>query len=128
MKVTLIDCLLVGAGSAAGGVCRYLLNAWIHSRTTTGSDFPWGIFWVNVSGCFLLAFLYTYLDLRRPDAWSGWKPLVGVGFLGGYTTFSTLLWDTWRLGPRVGFINLIASGIAGYAATTLAAVLARKSL
>jgi fluoride exporter len=114
--------LLVAIGSALGGVARYLLGGWLATKIQPMPDsFPWGIFVVNVTGCFLLGALSTYLNERGASAWAGWRPLVGVGFLGGYTTFSTLLWDTWRLGPKTGFLNLIGSGIAGYIATALAA-------
>lgn len=121
----LLDCLLIAGGSALGGVARYLLAGWLQSRSTGKDTFPWGIFVVNVSGCFLLGLLLTVLAERRPDAWPGWRLLLGVGFLGGYTTFSTLLYDTWRLGPRIGFLNLAASAAAGWAATALAARLSR---
>ena len=123
----LVDCLLIAGGSAVGGVARHLLAGWMQSRGG-GKDvaaFPWGIFAVNVSGCFLLGLLMTVLAERRPDAWPGWRLLLGIGFLGGYTTFSTLLYDTWRLGPRIGFLNLAASAAAGWAATALASRLAR---
>jgi fluoride exporter len=113
---------LIAVGSAAGGVLRYLLGGWIAARTQpTPDSFPWGIFVVNVSGCFLLGALMTYLQSRTESLWQGWRPLLGIGFLGGYTTFSTLLYDTWKLGPKFGFLNLIGSGIAGYTATALAA-------
>ncbi|GAB4456435.1 MAG: hypothetical protein OHK0029_14350 [Armatimonadaceae bacterium] len=126
MKPTLLGCVLVALGSGAGGVCRYLLGSWIAQRTEQANGFPWGIFAVNVAGCFLLGFLSTYLGTRE-NAWSGWKLLLGIGFLGGFTTFSTLLWDTWRLGPRIGMLNLLASGMAGYIAVTLAVAAARAA-
>jgi fluoride exporter len=118
----LTDILLVALGSALGGVARLIIGGWIAAKTQPLPDsFPWGIFVINVTGCFVLAALMGWLHARGASVWSGWRPLVGVGFLGGYTTFSTLLWDTWRLGPKVGFLNLLGSSVAGYIATALAA-------
>lgn len=118
----LTEIALVAVGGAVGSAVRFVLGGWLAAKTQPMPDsFPWGIFIVNVTGCFVLAGLMTYINARGESAWAGWRPLVAVGFLGGYTTFSTLLWDTWRLGPRVGFLNLIGSGIAGYIATVLGA-------
>jgi len=122
-KPALADCLLVALGSGAGGLARYLLGGWVSGRT--GPGFPWGTFVVNVSGCFLLGLLMGVLGERQPTPWPGWRLLLGVGFLGGYTTFSTLMYETWRLGPRVGGLNFLASGAAGYLATLVGARLAR---
>lgn len=124
------DCLLVLLGSGLGGVARYALGTWIAARLpASGSSggFPWGTFVVNVTGCFLLGLLMGLLSERgqQQTPWHGWRLLLGVGFLGGYTTFSTLLYDTWRLGPRIGLLNFAGSGAAGYAAVALGARLAR---
>ncbi len=123
MQPTLANCLLVALGSGLGGVTRYLLGTWLTARA--GAGFPWGTFAVNVSGCFLLALLMTVVTERSPSAWVGWRLLLGVGFLGGYTTFSALLYETWRLGPRGVWLYLAGSALAGYLATVLGARLAR---
>lgn len=124
MKPSLPDVLLVALGSAAGGVVRYLLAARIAPRALP--YLPWGTFVVNVSGCFLIGLLYAMLAGRHAEhAWPGWRPLLGVGFLGGYTTFSTLMYDTWRLGWERGVLLLVGSAVAGGAAVVLGARLAR---
>lgn len=121
MPVSAADCLLVALGGAAGSVARYLVGGWIaHWATVRGQAvFPWGILAVNVTGCFLLGWLMAFLLGRTPGTWNGWRPLLAVGFLGGYTTFSTLMYDVWRLGPRTGLLNLALSAAAGYVAVWL---------
>ena len=123
MTPRLSDCLLVALGSGLGGMARYLVGAWVMARFSSG--FPWGTFAVNVSGCFLLGLLLTILSERAAAPWSGWRLLLGVGFLGGYTTFSTLLYETWQLGPKGILWNLAASSAAGYIAVALGIRIAR---
>ncbi len=104
-KVTLVGALLVGLGSATGGVLRYVVGSALNGR------FPYGTLLANVSGCFLLGMLLSALG-ERPESSNG-RLLLGVGFLGGYTTFSTLMYDSVRLGGRTGVSNLIASVVLG---------------
>jgi CrcB protein len=118
----LLDIVLVALGSGAGGVARYLLGGWIAQRTLP-AGFPWGTLIVNVSGCLLIGLIAGVLA-ERPSAWAGWRPLLVIGFLGGYTTFSTLLHDSWRLDWRAGLFNFLASGMLGYGAVVLGAGLA----
>jgi fluoride exporter len=65
-------------------MARYLLSV----AFPAGHGFPWAIFAVNVSGCFLLGLLMVYLlEVWPPRRFL--RPLLAVGLLGGYTTFST---------------------------------------
>lgn len=74
----------VSAGGGIGSVVRYLLTA----AVPAGAGFPWAVFAVNVSGCFLLGALVVYLlEVWPPRRLL--RPLLAVGLLGGYTTFST---------------------------------------
>ncbi|HEY1763018.1 MAG TPA: fluoride efflux transporter CrcB [Acidimicrobiales bacterium] len=85
--------LVVAAGGFVGAPSRYLLDRAINHRIE--SDLPWGTFLVNVSGSFLLGLL-TGLSLSNhlsPLA----KALLGTGFCGAYTTFSTFTFETIRL-------------------------------
>lgn len=78
------DIAAVAIGGGVGSVLRYLLS----QAFPAGNGFPWAIFAVNVSGCFSLGLLMVYLlDVWRPRRLL--RPLLGVGLLGGYTTFST---------------------------------------
>jgi CrcB protein len=85
--------LLVFVGAGLGGVARYGVGTWVQGRT--GMGFPWGTFSINVSGSFLVAGLYTFLEgtVAAPE----WRLFLGVGVLGGYTTFSTFSYETIQL-------------------------------
>lgn len=76
--------LLVGAGAALGGPARHLLDTAVGSTTPSG-HLPWGTFTVNVLGALLLGLLVTWAGHRRRLLL-----LLGTGFLGAFTTFSSL--------------------------------------
>jgi CrcB protein len=77
----------VGAAGALGALARYLLGRFIAERANT--TFPWGTFAINISGAFLIGLLF---------ALAGWlQVILATGFLGGYTTFSTMSWEGLQL-------------------------------
>ena len=83
---------LIIAG-ALGAVLRYQVDRSVQRRV--GSDFPLGILVVNVSGSLALGVLTgaaVHHALSNP-----WLVVVGTGFVGAYTTFSTFTFDTVRL-------------------------------
>jgi CrcB protein len=91
----------VALGGALGGGARYALN----QALPRGDGFPWATFTENVTGCFLLAVLMVVLlEVLPPMRYA--RPFLGVGVLGGFTTFSTYTADTRAL---------LASGQAGIA-------------
>ncbi|HEY6991862.1 MAG TPA: fluoride efflux transporter CrcB [Bryobacteraceae bacterium] len=119
--------IMVLAGGAAGSLARYVVSAAITTRT--GSRFPFGTVFVNITGSFLIGLLMALLTERlRPHP--NWRLLLVVGFLGGYTTFSSFEWETLSLvrdGARwLGLANAVGSVIAGYAAVWLGAMAAGK--
>lgn len=85
-----IDVLLViGLGGAIGGSARYAFLAVLPHR---GSEFPWATFLENVAGSFLMGALVVLLmEVARPHRLI--RPFLGVGVLGGFTTFSTYAVD-----------------------------------
>jgi CrcB protein len=85
--------LAVAVGGFVGAPSRYLLDRAISRRIE--SDVPWGTFVVNISGSLLLGFL-TGLTLSGHLSEIG-KALLGTGFCGAYTTFSTFSFETVRL-------------------------------
>lgn len=85
--------LAIFVGAGLGGLARYGISQWI--QDTAGSGFPWGTLLINVSGSLLLTF--TYAVLEGTAAAPEWRAFLGIGVLGGYTTFSTFTYETVRL-------------------------------
>jgi CrcB protein len=80
--------------AAALGACsRYLIDGVVLDRT--GGDFPWGTCVINISGSFVLGVL-TGLALYHAFSTDA-KLVLGTGFCGAYTTFSTFSFETIRL-------------------------------
>lgn len=77
---------LVGSGGFIGSVMRFLASRFMQNNFP--SAFPFGTFFVNISGCFLIGLIYGLSE--RDSLFSpGWKMFLTVGFCGGFTTFST---------------------------------------
>jgi CrcB protein len=116
---------VLSLGGALGVNARYWLGAWI-SRWTS-PQFPWATFTINVSGSFAIGFLTMALARWLPHPHL--RLLVVVGFLGGYTTFSTFSFDSLALWERgeigLSLTNMVASVAAGFLAVALGAGLAR---
>ena len=119
--------ILIMLGGAVGSLARYAAGAAIMNRL--GVRFPLGTFVVNISGAFLIGVLMT-LFTGRVELHPNWRVVLVVGFLGGYTTFSTLEWETLALvkdGARwLGLINAAGSIVVGYAAVWLGSAIVGK--
>ena len=85
--------LVIFVGAGLGGLGRYALSAWVQ-RLGDGT-FPSGTLLINVSGSALLTF--TYALLEGTAAAPEWRAFLGIGILGGYTTFSTFSYEAVRL-------------------------------
>lgn len=85
--------LLVFVGAGAGGVARYALGGLV--QNAAGTAFPYGTLFVNVSGSLLLSFIYGVLETVAAPPHL--RLLLGIGFCGGYTTFSTFSYEAVRL-------------------------------
>jgi fluoride exporter len=107
--------LAVAAGGLVGAPCRYLLDRAVSRRIV--SDLPWGTFAVNMSGCLALGLL-TGLDLAHHVP-AVLMALIGVGFCGAYTTFSTFNFETVQLFEDGHIVeaaaNVAASVVVGIA-------------
>ncbi len=118
---------MVMLGGAAGSLARYVVGSAIMTRA--GGRFPMGTVLINISGSFLVGFVTTLLT-ERLSPHPNWRLLLVVGFLGGYTTFSTFEWETLGLmrdGARwLGLLNVMGSVLLGYLAVWLGAVIAGK--
>jgi CrcB protein len=119
--------LVIAAGGAVGGAARWSLNQAI---PPTPGHFPWSTFIENVTGCLLLAGLLVLLvEVLQPHRYI--RPFLGVGVLGGFTTFSTYTNDA-RLLLADGYVPtalvyLVVTLVAGLLATWLGLVLARAA-
>ncbi|RAK69186.1 fluoride efflux transporter CrcB [Phenylobacterium kunshanense] len=78
--------LLVATGGATGAVLRYLLG--VQTLRAFGTGWPYGTLAANVAGGFLMGVLAGTLALRGGADQEKWRLLLGVGVLGGFTTFS----------------------------------------
>ena len=89
------EILIVGVGSFAGGVLRYILSVGL-SKLGRLWAFPIGIMVINILGCFLIGVLYGYFKSKATT-----DPvlplLLMTGVLGGFTTFSTFSFETVQL-------------------------------
>jgi CrcB protein len=105
--------LYVAIGGAIGAPLRYVVDSWVQGKLRP--VFPWGTFLINVSGSLLLGFI-TGLALYHgfPNAP---KLLIGTGFCGAYTTFSTFVFESVALGrdgaARTSMVNVIGSVLVG---------------
>ena len=104
--------LYVMLGGALGSGARFLVGraalAWL------GAGFPWGTLAVNVLGGFLMGALYSLTD--RAGVAEGWRLFLGVGLLGGFTTFSAFSLDTVELMQRGAFspaLTYVAASVLG---------------
>ncbi len=116
--------MVVLAGAGLGGLARYTLGTWIMAKY--GGRFPLGTFLINVSGAFLIGLLMSLLTARfHPHP--HWRLFLVVGFLGGYTTFSSFEYETLqavRDGERwMGMLYAVGSVVLGYVAVWLGAAL-----
>lgn len=108
--------LAVAAGGGLGAVARLILDGVVRSATRV--NFPLGTTVINVTGSFLLG-LITGLAIAHglPPAW---RSILGTGFLGGYTTFSTASYETIRLAQQRRYRAALFNG-AGMMLLALAA-------
>jgi CrcB protein len=118
--------LVIAFGGALGALARYQIALMVQTRVPPG--FPWGTFIVNTSGCLVMGVATTLLT-DRLVVHPNWRFLIPIGFIGAYTTLSTLEMETFRAVTEgdwlIGGLNVVGSVVAGYTALWLGVVLAR---
>ena len=116
--------VLVLAGGAVGAPLRYLTDLFVQSRHD--SVVPWGTLTVNVVGSLVLGLTAGAVDATDGPTWV--LTLVGTGFCGALTTYSTFAFETVRLlekgSPVAALVNVGVSFAAGLAAFSAAWALA----
>jgi CrcB protein len=120
-----VNWLLVVLGAMVGAPARYLTDRAVQARHGTG--FPWGTFTVNVAGSAVLGLVTGAVTTGVGDAHL--QLLVGTGFCGALTTYSTFSYETLRLaetGARVHAVaNVVGSITAGLGAALVASAVAQ---
>lgn len=118
----------VAVGGVLGAEARYLLGA---AFPAAPGAWPWTTFWINITGCLLIGVLHTLLTELVAHPHPLLRPLLGVGVLGGFTTFSTWSVETVRLvehgsyGTALGYA--LASPVAAVLVCALAVALTRRA-
>jgi fluoride exporter len=106
--------LALAAAGAVGTVARVLLSTWV--QRVVRVDLPLGTAVVNVLGCFLFGIAFAAFEGRLAHL-AGYRLIVLAGFMGGFTTFSSYMFDTQRLMEQgratLAFANIGAQNALG---------------
>ena len=118
--------VMVGVGGCLGSILRFWLGTYIGSRM--GTRFPYGTFVINITGSFLIGIVYAFMTARTQ--WSpNWRYLIPIGFIGGYTTFSSFEYETLltiQAGQvGLGLLYVVLSVVVGFVAVWGGVVMGR---
>jgi len=118
--------LLISLGAILGANLRYWVGGWAANRF--GTTFPYGTLIINVTGSLILGFFMTLVtDRFLVDP--RWRLVVAIGFLGGYTTFSSYTYESMNMILKgqvwLGVLDLFGSSILGAAAVLAGILLGR---
>ncbi len=109
----MLNLLLVALGGAAGAIARYLLG--VQALKRLGSAWPYGTFGANLIGGLLMGVLVGVLAWRGGADQERWRLLLGVGVLGGFTTFSSFSLETALMIERKAIGQAAAYSLASVA-------------
>lgn len=113
--------LFVFLGGGLGAVMRYWTILGVE-KLLPRAEFPWGVFIANIAGSFALGFLCVMPVIRSAHHQDLWL-LAATGFLGGYTTFSTLANNSWLLfqggSTTLALLNAFGSVVIGVIAAAI---------
>ncbi len=113
--VTVVAMMLAGAG---GALLRFVIDAAVKHRRAV--SFPWATIFINVSGSLLLGFLAGLVIFD--GAPNSLQQIVGTGFCGGYTTFSTASFETVRLAQQRHSLKALGNAVGSLVASVGACV------
>jgi len=126
MEMPVSGVLLIGLGGFVGAIARYLVDARV--TAWTGGSLPWGTFVINISGSLAVGLLFA-LVIERTALPAEIRGPVMIGFIGSYTTFSTLALESWRMIEDGAWLyasaNLVGSIMIGVVAVVAGVALGR---
>ena len=118
--------LIIALGGAIGSMLRFWAGGYVSGPL--GTRFPYGTFVINVTASFLIGFIMTVLA-ERTHLSPSWRYLLVIGFLGGYSTFSSFEYETFRVFEDGEFLiaamNIALSVGVGFVAVWIGAITGR---
>ncbi|SNS19112.1 CrcB protein [Humidesulfovibrio mexicanus] len=118
--------LLLAVAGTLGTLARYWLSGAVYG--VMGRDFPWGTAAVNLLGCLLFGLAWVMADERQVIGGEA-RVVILVGFMGAFTTFSSLVFETSELMRSAQWaraaLNLVGQNILGFVAFAIGAVIGR---
>ncbi|PFJ17525.1 fluoride efflux transporter CrcB [Bacillus cereus] len=114
----MIEAFLVATGGFFGAITRFAISNWLKKRNKT--SFPIATFGINITGAFLLGYIIG------KGITTGWQLLLGTGFMGAFTTFSTFKLEAVQLLNRKNFSIFLIYIITTYIIGILFAFLGMK--
>jgi CrcB protein len=118
--------LMVVIGGGLGSGLRFWVGSYVSERL--GTRFPYGTFVINITASFLIGFMLTALA-ERTDWNPNWTYLIPIGFIGGYSTFSTFEFESFRAFQNgellITGLNIGLSVVLGFVSVWLGVITAR---
>jgi fluoride exporter len=118
--------LMVAIGGGVGSVLRFWVGTHVSNRLAT--RFLAGTFIINMTACFLIGLIITLL--AEKTNWSpNWRYLIPIGFIGGYSTFSTFEYEAFRVFQEgellIAGLNVVLSVVVGFVSVWLGVITGR---